>query len=162
QQRYNMDGVMDDIKQRLEEIKKLEREGIQRRLDSQLGRQNQQQGQQSSQPQDGDQLGQPQDSQQAESGEQGQMQGGQSGQSGQSGKPGGQPQLPEGMDPDALKRVLENMAKKKFDFLDQLPPEPAGQIEQLSDYDFMDAEAREKFQDLLQMLQQQVMQSYFQ
>jgi uncharacterized protein with von Willebrand factor type A (vWA) domain len=66
------------------------------------------------------------------------------------------------MDPDALKRVLENLAKKKFDFLDQLPPEPAGQIEQLSDYDFMDADAREKFQELLQMLQQQVMQSHFQ
>jgi uncharacterized protein with von Willebrand factor type A (vWA) domain len=183
QQRYNMDGVMDDIKQRLEEIKQLEREGIQRRLDSQLGPQNQQQGQQSGQPQDGDHSGQAQDGQQGESGEsgesdeqgqqgqQGQMQGSQSGQqsgqqrggqSGQSGQAAGQPQLPEGMDPEALKRVLENMAKKKFDFLDQLPPEPAGQIEQLSDYDFMDAEAREKFQELLQMLQQQVMQSYFQ
>src|SRR5690349_14414657 len=83
QQRYNMDGVMDDIKQRLEEIKQLEREGIQRRLDSQLGPQNQQQGQQSGQPQDGDQSGQPQDGQQGESGEQGQQgqpQGSQSGQ----------------------------------------------------------------------------------
>jgi len=175
QQRYNMDGVMDDIKQRLEEIKKLEREGIQRRLDSQLG---QQQGQQPNQPQDSDQSGQPQDGQQGESGDQnaegqqgqpqsksGQQRGqqaGQAGQSGQSGQPGGQPQLPEGMDPEALKRVLENMAKKKLDFLDQLPPEPAGQIEQLSDYDFMDAQAREQFQELLQMLQQQVMQSYFQ
>ena len=29
--------------------------------------------------------------------------------------------FPKVMDPDALKRVLENMAKKKFDFLDQLP-----------------------------------------
>src|SRR5215468_5205722 len=89
QQRYNMDGVMDDIKQRLEEITKLEREGIQRRLDSQLGPQDQQQGQQSGQPQDGDQSDQPQDGQHGESGEQGQQ--GQSGQSGQSGQPGGQP-----------------------------------------------------------------------
>jgi uncharacterized protein with von Willebrand factor type A (vWA) domain len=148
-QRYNMNGVMDDIKERLEQIKQLEREGIQRRLDSQLGQQ---------------QSGQPQDGQQGESGEQG-AEGQQSqsqGQAGQSGQPGGQPQLPEGMDPEALKRVLENLAKKKLDFLDQLPPEPAGQIEQLSDYDFMDAQAREQFQELLQMLQQQVMQSYFQ
>src|SRR5579883_2018870 len=34
--RYNMaSGVMDDLRQKLEEIKKLEREGIQRRLDNQ-------------------------------------------------------------------------------------------------------------------------------
>src|SRR5215467_7696012 len=32
-QRYNMSGVMDDIKEKLEHIKQLEREGIQRRLD---------------------------------------------------------------------------------------------------------------------------------
>src|SRR5262245_40705093 len=73
QQRYNMDGVMDDIKQRLEEIKQLERGGIQRRLDSQLGQQDQPQDQQSGQPQDGDQSGQPQDGQQGESGEEGQQ-----------------------------------------------------------------------------------------
>ncbi|HKW22432.1 MAG TPA: VWA domain-containing protein, partial [Ktedonobacterales bacterium] len=34
-QRYNMSGVMDDIQQKLEHIKELEREGIQRRLDGQ-------------------------------------------------------------------------------------------------------------------------------
>src|SRR5215813_10503123 len=32
-QRYNMSGVMDDIKEKLEHIKQLEREGIQRRLE---------------------------------------------------------------------------------------------------------------------------------
>src|SRR5438270_13708126 len=32
-QRYNMSGVMDDIKERLERIKQMEREGLQRRLD---------------------------------------------------------------------------------------------------------------------------------
>ncbi len=36
-QRYNMSGVMDDIKEKLEHIKQLEREGIQRRLEEQLG-----------------------------------------------------------------------------------------------------------------------------
>jgi uncharacterized protein with von Willebrand factor type A (vWA) domain len=86
---------------------------------------------------------------------------GQPGQPGQAGEPG-ESGLPEGVDPEALRRVMQNMAQKKLDFLDQLPPDPAGQIQQLSDYDFMDEQAREEFQQLLQMLQQQVMQSYFQ
>jgi uncharacterized protein with von Willebrand factor type A (vWA) domain len=160
-QRYDMSGVMDDIKEQLEHIKQLEREGIQRRLDSANGNQTQQgsQGQQSTQAQHGQQG---QQNPQGQAGQQGQQ--GQAGQMGQQGMQGqsGQSELPEGVDPDALRRVLENMAKKKFDFLDQLPPDPAGQIQQLSDYDFMDEQAREEFQQLLQMLQQQVMQSYFQ
>ena len=44
-QRYNMSGVMDDIKEKLEHIQQLEREGIQRRLDQAGGEQ----------PQDGQQ-----------------------------------------------------------------------------------------------------------
>jgi len=189
-QRYNMSGVMDDIKEKLAHIQQLEREGIQRRLEN-AGAQSAQgpqgeQGQQGPQGQAGaeGQEGQPgqegtqsQDGQQGMQGQAGQqgmrgsqsMQGqssqsGQPGQAGQSGQAGqqGQAGIPEGVDPDALRRVLENMAKKKLDFLDQLPPDPTGQIQQLSDYDFMDEQAREEFQQLLQMLQQQVMQSYFQ
>src|ERR1700680_1825761 len=55
--RYNMaSGVMDDLREKLEEIKNLEREGIQRRLDNQSGDpQSSQQGDQSNQPQDGQQ-----------------------------------------------------------------------------------------------------------
>jgi len=186
-QRYNMSGVMDDIKEKLAHIQQLEREGIQRRLENadtqspqgqqgehgQQGPQGQegaegQESQEGAQGQDGQQGMQSQAGQQGMRGSQG-MQGqssqlGQSGQSGQRGQTGqqGQAGMPEGIDPDALRRVLENMAKKKLDFLDQLPPDPAGQIQQLSDYDFMDEQAREEFQQLLQMLQQQVMQSYFQ
>ena len=58
--------------------------------------------------------------------------------------------------------MLENIANKKFQYLDQLPQDPAGQIQQLSQYDFMDEQAREEFQKLTEMLQQQVMQQYFQ
>jgi uncharacterized protein with von Willebrand factor type A (vWA) domain len=58
--------------------------------------------------------------------------------------------------------MLEQRAARKQQFLDQLPGDPAGQIAQLTDYDFMDPGAREQFQELLAMLQQQVMQSYFQ
>ena len=58
--------------------------------------------------------------------------------------------------------MLEERAARKQEFLDGLPEDTAGQIAQLRDYDFMDAEAREQFQQLLAQLQQQVMQSYFQ
>jgi uncharacterized protein with von Willebrand factor type A (vWA) domain len=63
---------------------------------------------------------------------------------------------------ESLHKMLEDRAKRKQEFLDQLPEDPAGQIGQLRDYDFMDPEAREKFQELLAMLEQQVMNSFFQ
>ncbi len=57
-QRYNMSGVMDDIKAKLEHIQQLEREGIQRRLDNAANPDNQQgesgQGQQSPTDQQGE------------------------------------------------------------------------------------------------------------
>ncbi|HEX6817355.1 MAG TPA: VWA domain-containing protein [Ktedonobacterales bacterium] len=191
-QRYNMSGVMDDIKEKLEHIKQLEREGIQRRLDNAgaqspqqpHGQQGGQQSPEGAQGQHGQEGDSGQHGQHGESGQnpsqQRQMPGesppntghfghspsgspsAQSGQESQSGQQGQQGGLPEGVDPEALRRVMENMAKKKLDFLEQLPTDPAGQIQQLSDYDFLDEQAREEFQQLLQMLQQQVMQSYFQ
>jgi uncharacterized protein with von Willebrand factor type A (vWA) domain len=173
-QRYDMDGVMQDILERLEKVKQLERDGIQRRLDAQAPRtpEDAAPGDQGASddegaPADDEQAGQPQ------AGERpgqraGQPQAGQSGQQGQSGEsasdqPGSsEPAAPEGLDREALRRALENIAQRKLDYLDQLPPDPAGQIKQLSDYDFMDEQARQEFQDLLAMLQQQVMQQYFQ
>ena len=85
--RYNMaSGVMDDLREKLEEIKQLERDGIQRRLDAQQD--SPQDGQQGEQGQDGQQGQQPQDGQS----QQGQPQDGQQGQQGQEGQPGNQGQ----------------------------------------------------------------------
>src|SRR5438874_4762872 len=67
--RYNMaSGVMDDLREKLEEIKRLEREGIQRRLDEKSTDQQQQQpgGQQSQADQQGQQGQQGQQSQQGQ------------------------------------------------------------------------------------------------
>ncbi len=150
-ERYNLSGVMDDVKEKLEHIKQLEREGIQHRLDG------------------ADQQGSP-----GQQGQQGQQspQGQQSGMRGQAGQSGAQPD-PQGqsgqtgagdsgdLDPETKRRMLERIAQRKLDYLDQLPPDPAGQIQKLSDYDFMDEQAREEFQELLAMLQQQIMQQYF-
>ncbi|HLW00460.1 MAG TPA: VWA domain-containing protein [Ktedonobacterales bacterium] len=188
-QRYNMSSVMDDIQKKLEEVKQMERAGIQRRLDDAAGRPRQpspedgaqdQQGQEGEDGQEGTEgqegaQGQREQSgrqgmqgQRSQAGQRGQMQAGQQRQSGQSGEPqsgsqpGGSGEMPEGLDPDALRKMLEKVANRKLEYLDSLPPDVAGQIKSLSDYDFMDEDARQAFQELLQMLQQQVMQQYFQ
>src|SRR5579884_1847584 len=163
--RYNMaSGVMDDLRQKLEEIKQLERQGIQRRLDehgqppSQQGQQPGEQGNQAGQQNQEGQQGQQTRGQQqnGQSGQQGQM--GQSGQ-GQQGEAGGSG---DDLSPEQKRKMLEMIAKRKQEYLDQLPKDIPGQIKSLSEYDFMDDEAREKFQELLSSLQQQMMQQFFQ
>ncbi|MDQ2683047.1 MAG: VWA domain-containing protein [Chloroflexota bacterium] len=62
----------------------------------------------------------------------------------------------------ALVEMLENLAARKRQELDTLPSDPAGAIKQLQNYDFMSPAALQKFNDLLEMLQQQVMNSTFQ
>jgi uncharacterized protein with von Willebrand factor type A (vWA) domain len=61
-----------------------------------------------------------------------------------------------------LQQMLEKMAAQKQQQLDQLPDSLGGAVRELQDYDFMDQEARQKFQELLEMLQQQLMQQHFQ
>ncbi len=65
-------------------------------------------------------------------------------------------------DNEALRKMLQGMADRKREQLDGLPEDAPGKLKGLSDYDFMDNEARQKYQELLDTLQQQVMQSYFQ
>src|SRR6266567_2899628 len=144
--RYNMaSGVMDDLREKLEEIKQLERAGIQRRLD---GEQSDQQ-QAAQQPAKG---AQGQEDQQQSPGSQSQQ--------GQQGQPG------TGEDgdltPKQKRKMLEMIAKRKQDYLDNLPADIPGQVKGLSEYDFMDDQAREKFKELMDSLQQQMMQQFFQ
>src|SRR5579883_1661589 len=186
--RYNMaSGVMDDLRQKLEEIKQLERQGIQRRLDEHgqpPSQQGQQPGEQGDQPGQQNQQGQQARRQQqsGQSGQAGQMsqsgqgqqargqQSGQSGQAGQMGQSGQSQQGQQGeaggsgddLSPEQMRKMLEMIAKRKQEYLDQLPKDIPGQIKSLSEYDFMDDEAREKFQELLSSLQQQMMQQFFQ
>jgi uncharacterized protein with von Willebrand factor type A (vWA) domain len=65
-------------------------------------------------------------------------------------------------DNEMLRKMLENMAAKKQEYLDHLPQSVPQQFQALSQYDFMDPEARDKFNALRDSLRQQVMQSYFQ
>jgi uncharacterized protein with von Willebrand factor type A (vWA) domain len=143
--RYNMaSGVMDDLREKLEEIKNLERQGIQRRLDEKQEPPTGQENAPSGQPQQG---------------QQGQQQPGsqQSGQSGQASEGGA-----DDLTPEQKRKMLEMIAKRKQEYLEKLPQDIPGQIKGLSEYDFMDDEAREKFNELLASLQQQMMQQFFQ
>src|SRR5579883_1328304 len=161
--RYNMaSGVMDDLRKRLEEIKQLERAGIQRRLDG-PGEPQGQQPQAGSppsgeQPQAGNEQGsqesgasslpddvkerlrqlreqyqrERQQAQEQEGEQAGQQsaasQQGQQSQPGQSGMPGQSGQAGDELTPEQRRRMLEMIAKRKQEFLDQLPQDVPGQI----------------------------------
>ena len=112
-QRYNLDSMFDDIKERLKEIVRTEREGIDSRLQEARA-------------------------QAAQSSE---------------------------ADPDQMQKLmemLEQRANRNRERLDNLPESPSGAIKELSDYDFMDPEAQRQFQELLDMLKQQMLQNTFQ
>src|SRR5438093_3481355 len=57
--------------------------------------------------------------------------------------------------------ITEQVATEKRTQLDLLPPDLAGQVRELSEYEFTSSEAREKFDELMDKLRQQLMQSYF-
>ena len=106
-QRHNMDSVLDDLKERLDDIVQTERDGIQRRLDE--ARQ---------------QVGEAPEEDRAQQ--------------------------------ESLLSLLEQRANRNSERLDNLP-EGAGS--QLMEYDFIDPEAQQKFQELLDMLKSQMAQN---
>src|SRR5438552_1724877 len=57
--------------------------------------------------------------------------------------------------------ITEQVAAEKRTELDLLPPDLAGQVRELSEYEFVSSEARERFDELMDKLRQQLMQSYF-
>ncbi len=174
--RYNMaSGVMDDLREKLEEIKQLERQGIQHRLDAatedqqpssgqQSVGQQQQSGQQPTDQQSGNRRqGERAEQQSVGEGVEGVEQGGvgelasaRSSQQGQSGQDNDE------LTPEQKRKMLEMIAKRKQEYLDKLPKDIPGQIKGLSEYDFMEDEARQKFNELMESLKQQMMQQFFQ
>ncbi len=195
--RYDLNSVMDGIREKLQEIRDMERDTLSQRiqdaqetLDSspesdQDGGESPAGAQRGQTPQsDGDDAGAASGRQEAEqelaqfleqlerelqrgsqdqqqsSGDSGQESGGN--EQGQSAADGGQrSRRGEGLDRSAA-QVLQNMAQRKMDFMDSLPNDPGGAIKELSEYEFMDEDAREKFQELLDSLRQQATQSYTQ
>lgn len=109
-QQSNLDSVVDDLKERMDEILRTEREGIQRRLDEAADR-----------PEPSDMEGKEQQR--------------------------------------ALNRLLQERAQRNLSKLDDLPDSLGGQIQELMDYDFMDPDAQQMFQELLDMLKGQMAQN---
>jgi uncharacterized protein with von Willebrand factor type A (vWA) domain len=61
---------------------------------------------------------------------------------------------------DARRQEVTQQAVEERQFkLDMLPPDLAGQVKDLQEYDFTSSEAREKFEELLQKLREQLMQN---
>ena len=61
----------------------------------------------------------------------------------------------------SAQRILERVAKKRREHLDNLPPEPGGAIRELQGYEFMDQRAEQAFQKLLEEIKQNVVNTYF-
>ncbi|MGA7670747.1 MAG: VWA domain-containing protein [Nitrolancea sp.] len=142
--RYDLGSILEDLNQKLDEVIETERSGIEDRLDK--GRERLEQMQQSQQQQGSQQDGQQgQQGQQSESGETGESGDGESGEYDEN-----------------IHKLLERMAARNQEKLDGLPGDPAGRIKELNDYEFMDPTARQKFQELLASLQQQMLQQTFQ
>ena len=179
--RYDLNSVFDDIKERLEQIKAAEAAGIQQRLDSLQQPEHDPQAdsgdadspsgdQAATPPSQGDSRQSQRESQpapasdqQAESRHAAMSASGQAG-AGQSPGDGQQQNGEDGAgapDPD-MARMLEQLANRRREQLARVPEDPAGAIRALQEYDFMDPGARQQFQELLAMLQQQVLQQTFQ
>jgi uncharacterized protein with von Willebrand factor type A (vWA) domain len=172
--KYNLSSVMDDIKQRLDEILGMERNTIDRRLDEAMGGQ-QPPSADSGAPQDG---GQPQAGERqpgAPSAPGARQQGGPNDGAPQQGGPNdgarqrggpndGAPQAggqQGGADHDQFAQMLKNIADRKKNFLSNLPPDPAGAVKELQNYEFMDPEAQHKFTELMDMLKKAMTDTFF-
>jgi len=57
--------------------------------------------------------------------------------------------------------IVEDLAQQRRQELDELPPDLAGRVQALQNYDFMDDAARQRFEELMDELRQQLLESYF-
>src|SRR4029077_12691147 len=57
--------------------------------------------------------------------------------------------------------LVEDVAEQRRRELEELPPDLAGRVQSLQNYEFMDDAARERFEELMDQLREQLMQSYF-
>ena len=179
--RFDLGSIFDQLREQLDEILDMERNTLDQRLEEAgpppqgaEGQDGQQGDQADGSPQDGE--GQPQGAEQGQQpsneggqqgegqqgegqqGEPGEGQSGEQGQQGsQSGGAGGQGSVPTSEFAD----MLRNIANRKQEFLEELPEDTAGQVRRLQDYEFMDPEAQEKFNELVESLRQAMMNTFF-
>jgi uncharacterized protein with von Willebrand factor type A (vWA) domain len=131
-ERYGLDDVLGDIRRELDDIVAEERSGVERRLDDA-----------SRAPGD-----------RTESGESSGTQ--PPGQRMEDGGPSGDDRL----DDAALRSMLRDVAARRLDQLDSLPADIGERIRGLQDYDFLEPNARERFDELVKRLQGQVLDQF--
>ena len=68
---------------------------------------------------------------------------------------------PSFSDPSFSDQVLGDIGKSNQEFIDQLPEDTAGQVRELTDYEFLNAEAQKKFLELIEQLRRAMTQSLF-
>ena len=56
----------------------------------------------------------------------------------------------------ALKDMQDNRLRQNSEFLDNLPSSPSGRVQMLMEYEFVDAQARQEFQELVDQLKSQM------
>jgi uncharacterized protein with von Willebrand factor type A (vWA) domain len=142
--KYDLSSAFEDIRNRLEQILEKERNTLDERLGEAMG-----------EGQDGE-SGEGTEGQ--ESGQQSGARslGGQSGR-GQSGRGGQQ----SGGDQEQFQKMLQNIVERKRNFLEGLPNDLPGQMKELQNYEFMDPEAQAEYQELMEMLKQAMMETFF-
>ena len=112
-QKYDLDSLMDDIRNRLNQVLDTERKGIDGQLNEKLG-----ENAESSEDRDSDM--------------------------------------------DNFRDLLESRAERSREFLDNLPTSVPGAIQELTKYDFINPDARDQFQDLIDTLSQRTLENTFQ
>src|SRR2546426_215028 len=60
------------------------------------------------------------------------------------------------------RKLLDRIARQRNDQLDRLPDDLGGRVKGLSNYEFVDDAARQKFEELMQQLQKQMLDQMFQ
>ena len=147
-ERYGLDDVLGDIRRELDDIVAEERSGVERRLDEA----SRAPGDPSDRGEPGER-GAPQDSAGSEP----------KGPS-QVGEPSGarepSPTAGDKLDDAALRSMLRDVAARRLDQLDGLPSDIGERIRGLQDYDFLEPNARERFDELVKRLQGQVLDQF--
>ncbi len=62
---------------------------------------------------------------------------------------------------ESLRRMASEMAERRQEQLDALPDDAGGRIRGLQEYDFLEPSARDRFEELLNRLRKQVLDSFF-
>ncbi len=153
-ERYNLASMIDELKERLDEILKMERDALHTPQDGQEAPDGQGQPQAGQAPGEEGEDGAPSNPTGREGGDD------PSGQQGQRGQRGQRPQAGQPGQPGQPGQSGDDQGREQF--LDELPDDFPGRVRALNEYAFLDPDAQQAFDELMDMLKQQAMSNMFQ